>query len=193
MNSLEGWDNPKALATTMLVILVLGCLCFLSWNCAPPPCDHDHNIEILEVEQAIVENNHEFLSPPTPHNMMHDDPIGAVYPGARKALDLLREHESLNGTLMVGDGDRARGWLQQHKGHWERGCKELKVDWPYPESTYNLERCERIALANWMCPDARRFLETNDVEELIRRFRLPFAPNRESNGIYLDKVLRGPK
>ena len=175
-----------------IVVCVFG-IVFSSLCCDNDPCtDHNQDIQILRVEQAVVENNQEFLSPPTPHNMMHEDPIGAVYPGARKALDLLRKHESVNGTQMVGDGGRARGWLQQHKGHWERGCQQLKVDWPYPESTNDLERCERIALANWM-RDARRYLETNDVEELIRRFRLPFAPYRESNESYLTKVLRGPK
>ena len=174
-------------------VFILSGITFVHFCCTPKPCDHDHNIEILKVEQAVVENDQKFLAPPTIHKMMQDDPIGAVYPGARKALDLLRMHESLNGTRMLGDGGRARGWLQQHKGHWDRGCKVLGVNWPYPELTNDLERCERIALANWLCRDARRFLEANDVEELIRRFRLPFAPYRIDNDSYLTKVLRGSK
>jgi len=118
------------------------------------------------------------------------DPISSVYPVARKALNLLRQHESRNNANAIGDGGKAHGWLQQHKGHWDRGCEMLKVKWPYPESTTNLERCERIALANWQ-RDARQYLQTGNVNELIRRFRLPFAPYRKSNDEYLAKVLKG--
>jgi len=116
------------------------------------------------------------------------DPIGDSYPAARRALDLLCKHESLNGKAMVGDNGRAQGWLQQHQEHWKRGCDYLGVNWPWPGGTRDLEKCEHVALANWML-DARDHLD--NVEGLIRRFRLPNNPYRKDNTKYVQKVMKG--
>ena len=116
------------------------------------------------------------------------DSIGYVYPAARTALDLLFQHESINGTIMIGDNGLAQGCLHQHKPHWERGCKYLNVDWKYPEDTNDIEKCEHIALANWIldCPNA---LTNNDIMSLLRHFRKPFDPYANDNDEYVNKVL----
>jgi len=116
-----------------------------------------------------------------------EDPIGYSYPAARTALDLLRNHESRNGTRMVGDNGKARGWLHQHESNWNEGCRYLGVNWKWPEDTDDLEKCEHVALAYW-CLYSAKYLD--NTEELIRRHRLPFAPYREDNNKYLERVLR---
>ena len=105
----------------------------------------------------------------------------------RRALDLLRMHESVNGTRMVGDSGRAQGWLQQHEANWREGCERLGVRWPWPADTRDLAKCEAVCLANWAryCPDA---LERGDVELLVRSHRLPCAPWRADNDAYWRKV-----
>ena len=115
------------------------------------------------------------------------DPIGRSFPAARIALDALRQHESLDGRKMTGDGGLARGWLHQHRGHWIDGCGYLGVDWPWPESTHDLEKCEHVALANW-CRYSYKHIQ--NVPELVRRFRLPFDSYRKNNDAYLKKVMR---
>jgi hypothetical protein len=108
-------------------------------------------------------------------------------PPVRRALDMLRAHESVNGTRMVGDGGKARGWLQQHEDHWREGCAMLGVSWPWPEDTGDLAKCEAVAVGYWRryAPDA---LAAGSVEELVRRFRLPNAPGREDNDAYWQRV-----
>jgi len=105
----------------------------------------------------------------------------------RRALDLLAAHESRNGTRMVGDGGKARGWLQQHEANWREGCAALGVAWPWPEATVDLAKCEAVARANWRryAPEA---LTRGDVEELVRRHRLPSDPWRADNGDYWRRV-----
>ena len=110
------------------------------------------------------------------------------YPAAVEAVLLLRMHESLDGKMMVGDRGAARGWLQQHKAHWEEGSMNIGVQWRWPHDTYDLQKCEDVAFGYWR-RHARKYLEANDVEELIRRFRLPYDPYRPSNDEYLVKVL----
>lgn len=109
-------------------------------------------------------------------------------PAVRRALDLLRLHESVDGTQMVGDGGRARGWLQQHEGHWNDGCEVLGVAWKWPEDTRDLAKCEMVAVGNWM-RYAQVHLEAGNIEELVRRFRLPFDPYRADNAAYWAKVM----
>ena len=106
-------------------------------------------------------------------------------PSVRRALDLLVAHESVGGTRMVGDGGAAQGWLQQHRGHWQDGCKRLGVSWPWPADTRDRAKCERVAVACW-----ERFAAAymDDVDELIRRHRLPMDPYRADNAVYLAKV-----
>lgn len=111
----------------------------------------------------------------------------AGVPAVRVALHLLRLHESVNGTQMVGDGGLARGWLHQHEDHWNEGCKFLDVDWPWPEDTRNLAKCEAVAMAYWRLYSPEYM---NNVEELIRRFRLPFDPYRPDNDEYLRRVMQ---
>ena len=123
-----------------------------------------------------------------------DDPMGVAYPAMREAIDLIRLHESLNGTRMRGDGGKARGWLHQHEGHWGDGVAFLglsgRKDWQWPEATLDLEKAEHIAGANWV-RYSREYLDNRD--ELIRRFRLPFDPYRKDNDEYLKQVLEKRK
>lgn len=104
--------------------------------------------------------------------------------------------ETERGTnLRPGDGGAAHGHLQQHEGHWKRGCEYLgartggglPVDWPWPEDAYDLEKARAIAIANWR-RDAWPKIELIVAEELARRFRLPFDPYRASNDEYWGKV-----
>jgi len=117
------------------------------------------------------------------------DPIGNAWPGARIALNVLRLHESWDGRSMTGDCGRARGWLHQHEAHWYEGCEMVGVDWPWPEDTNVLWKCEVVAVGYWM-RYARSYLDAGDVHEMIRRFRLPNAPYRPDNDRYLEKVLK---
>jgi len=114
-------------------------------------------------------------------------PAGRYPPSVRRALDLLRMHESVNGTRMVGDSGRAQGWLQQHEANWREGCERLGVRWPWPADTRDLAKCEAVAVANWAryCPSA---LARGDVELLVRSHRLPCAPWRADNDAYWRKV-----
>ncbi len=107
-------------------------------------------------------------------------------PAARCALDLLRQHESVNGTQMVGDGGLAQGWLGQHEDNWNEGCAYIGQDWKWPEDTRDLWKCELVAMAYW-CLYSLEYLD--NTEELIRRHRLPFAPYRIDNDTYLRRVL----
>ena len=114
--------------------------------------------------------------------------IAQLYPTACKALVRIRLHESLNGKLMVGDGGLARGWLNQHEDNWNEGCEEIGEDWPWPGDTDDLNKCEWVAIGYWRrhCP---RYLKSGTVEDLVRRFRLPYAPYRKDNDDYIRKVL----
>jgi len=109
-------------------------------------------------------------------------------PVVERVLLALRAAESNDGRMMIGDGGRARGWLQQHPEFWQDGCEQLGVDWPYPESTNEWEMCRAVTIGFWQryCPEA---LAEGDVETLIRRFRLPFAPYRHDNTKYYQRVL----
>jgi hypothetical protein len=98
---------------------------------------------------------------------------------------MLRMHESVNGTRMVGDGKRAQGWLQQHEEHWQVGCEVLGVSWPWPADTRDLFKCEMVAVGNWLRYAPGHF---GSVEELVRRFRLPSKPYRADNDGYWHKV-----
>jgi len=108
-------------------------------------------------------------------------------PEAYPALALLRAHESSNGKRMVGDGGKAQGWLQQHQDHWQVGCEVLGVDWPWPADTRDLFKCEMVAIGNWL-RYARGSLVREDVEMLVRTFRLPSKPHRADNDAYWSKV-----
>jgi hypothetical protein len=114
-------------------------------------------------------------------------PAGRYPPSVRRALDMLRLHESANGTRMTGDGGLAEGWLQQHEANWREGCERLGVRWPWPADTHDLAKCEAVCVANWerYCPDA---LERGDVELLVRSHRLPCAPWRADNDAYWRRV-----
>jgi hypothetical protein len=62
------------------------------------------------------------------------------------------------------------------------------VDWKWPEATLDWEKCYNVCLANWW-RDCPQYMDDGPVEELIRRFRLPFDPYREDNDTYVRKVL----
>jgi len=109
-------------------------------------------------------------------------------PDIKRALTLLRLHESLDGSMMIGDGGAARGWLQQHKAHWQEGCKAIGVSWSWPKDTSKLWKCEVVAYGYWK-RHAPVALKEGNVEELVRRFRLPYAPYRKDNDLYAVKVL----
>jgi hypothetical protein len=102
------------------------------------------------------------------------EPYGASRPPAER-------------NLKPGDGGLARGHLQQHKGHWRRGCEYLGVDWPWPQDTYDYDKAEAIAIANWRRDGWPRF-EMFMAEQFARRFRLPNAPYRACNDEYWWKV-----
>ena len=124
--------------------------------------------------------------------VVYMDPIGYCFPHARIALNLLREHESLNGKAMTGDGGKARGWLHQHEDHWKEGCEYVGVDWPWPGDTNDLDKCEHVAVGYWM-RHARKYIMDPNIEniaELIRRFRKPYDPYCDDNDRYLEEVLR---
>ena len=140
---------------------------------SPPPPTPD-----IPLEKAVAP-----AGQPSP-TFPPDGPGGLRFsPGVRRALDMLRRHESVNGTQMVGDGGKAQGWLQQHRDHWQVGCEVLGVSWPWPADTRDLAKCEMVAVANWW-RYARAYMEAGNVEELVRRFRLPSAPYREDNDAY---------
>ena len=107
---------------------------------------------------------------------------------AWNTCEKLRAHESVNGKFMVGDEGGARGWLHQHRDHWQEGCRFIGVDWPWPDATEDWDKCRHVALAYWFI-HARPWLMAANQTELIRRFRLPNDPYRESNDVYVRKVL----
>ena len=90
-------------------------------------------------------------------------------------------------NMKRGDGGLAAGHLQQHEGHWRRGCEYLGVNWPWPQDTADLVKCRHVALANWH-RDAPAALEHGDVELLARTFRLPFDPWRADNDEFWRQV-----
>lgn len=125
---------------------------------------------------------------PVARPLLPDDPLGACYPAARRALNLLYAHESQGGTNLGGDAGLARGCLHQHEDNWHEGCEWLGVDWKWPEDTSDREKCEHVAMANWF-RYARPYLDAGNLPELILRFRLPFDPYRLDNLLYLQAVL----
>jgi len=90
-------------------------------------------------------------------------------------------------NLNRGDGGLAAGHLQQHEAHWQRGCKRLGVNWPWPGDTSDLLKCCCVVLANWQL-DAPAALAAGDVELLARTFRLPADPWRADNDEYWRRV-----
>ena len=90
-------------------------------------------------------------------------------------------------NLKFGDGGLAAGHLQQHEAHWQRGCKRLGVNWPWPEDTSDFVKCCYVALANWQL-DAPEALAAGDIEMLARKFRLPNDPFRPDNDDYWRRV-----
>jgi len=107
---------------------------------------------------------------------------------AAETLVLLCRAESSYGRNMVGDGGAARGWLQQHRGHWRDGCEYLGVNWKWPEDTRDWNKCQNVALANWFRYN-RAALLRGDMDLLVRTHRLPFAPYRADNDAYVRRVL----
>lgn len=121
--------------------------------------------------------------------LQYECDIAILWPKVDRLLDALVIHESRNGQVMEGDGGAARGWLHQHKSHWEQGKKLLSVDWSWPEDTDSLFKCKWIAVANWLiyCQNA---LQQQNLDHLVRSFRLPNDPYREGNDIYARDVLQ---
>ena len=106
-----------------------------------------------------------------------------------RLLDAIWRVETRRGAdLRRGDGGRAAGHLQQHRAHWERGCRALGVEWHWPQATADVAKCRAVAVANWRldCPGA---LAAGDAEELVRHFRLPGAPWRADNDDYARRVM----
>lgn len=109
------------------------------------------------------------------------------------ALSLVWRAESSCGqNFGPSDGGKAYGHFGQHVGpreHWEMGCKALGVDWPESDRT-NLARAAAVVAANWsiFAPQA---LKDGNVEMLIRVHRLPSAPYRADNDVYVSRVLKG--
>ncbi len=87
----------------------------------------------------------------------------------------------------VGDKGLAWGWYQQHQAQWQEGCDEIGVDWPWPESTADRAKCEAVIIGYWR-RHAAKYLASKNLEELARRFRLPYAPYRPDNDAYWNKV-----
>ena len=110
-----------------------------------------------------------------------------MYPAAGEALELMVWQESSNGKQMIGDRGKANGWLGQHSDAWREGRQQQGVDWEYPRDTQDLTKCKIVAIGYWL-RHARAYMD--DRDELIRRHRLPYAPYRKSNDVYLKMVLR---
>lgn len=111
-------------------------------------------------------------------------------PFERRVVRALWGVETTSGrNLAPGDGGAARGHLQQHEGHWDRGCEYLGVDWPWPDDAHDYDKAEAIAIANWRRDGWPKF-EMFMAEQFARRFRLPNAPYRACNDEYWEKVSR---
>ncbi len=110
-------------------------------------------------------------------------------PAICTTLDLLWAAESSSGKQMAGDGGFAKGHFQQHKVHWEYGCKQLGVKWPLSDAK-NLARAAAITAANW-AGHAKQSLRQGDIEMLVRSHRLPCDPYRPSNNEYVKFVMKG--
>lgn len=112
-----------------------------------------------------------------------------IMPLERWVLDGLWTVETDRGRNNApGDGGAARGHLQQHEGHWRRGCEYLGVTWPWPQDAYDFEKAQAIAVANWR-RDAWPKLQWLIAEYLARHFRLPNDPYRPDNDEYWRKVV----
>lgn len=113
----------------------------------------------------------------------------APRPAIFTTFDLLWAAESSCGVQMAGDGGFAKGHFQQHKAHWEYGCKQLGVNWPFSDAN-NLARAAAITAANW-AGHAKHSLRQGDIEMLVRSHRLPCDPYRPSNNEYVKFVMKG--
>ena len=107
------------------------------------------------------------------------------------ALSLIRSHESLNGQALSGDNGLARGQMHFHRGTWDETIKSLGFsgdpDWSWERGSYDTWRCYIVTIAYWhrYCPEA---IDRNDLDLLIRSFRLPTDPYRLDNNSYLFSV-----
>ena len=117
------------------------------------------------------------------------DAVSLPRPAIYATLDLLWAAESSCGKEMAGDGGFAKGHFQQHKAHWEYGCKQLGVKWPHSDAN-NLARAAAITAANW-AGHAKQSLRQGDIEMLVRSHRLPGDPYRPSNNQYVEFVMKG--
>ena len=141
-------------------------------------------------EQRQADPHH----PPEDRREVHHPlaPSSPLEPGPevemmRRIVRAIDQVESLRGQVMIGDLGLARGRLHRHRDHWERGCEFLGVNWRWPDDTDDYEKCTHVAMANW-CRDSMEYVLAGNVDELIRRFRLPFDPYREDNDAYVRKV-----
>lgn len=113
-----------------------------------------------------------------------------------KALSLLWKAESSCGMRMSGDGGLARGHLQFREGTWNDSLLLLglrdDLSWQWPLATNDLWRCFAVEIAHWQryCPQA---LKDGNVELLVRTHRLPSAPYRADNDVYVSRVLKGKR
>ena len=107
------------------------------------------------------------------------------------ALSLIRSHESLNGQVLSGDNGLARGQMHFHRGTWDETIKSLGFsgdpDWSWERGSHDTWRCYIVTIAYWhrYCPEA---IDRNDLDLLIRSFRLPTDPYRLDNNSYLFSV-----
>jgi hypothetical protein len=63
-----------------------------------------------------------------------------------RLLDAIARLESRCDPHAVGDGGRALGAYQVHRGYWEDGTELLGVDWPYRDAT-DSEKARRVVKA----------------------------------------------
>jgi len=101
---------------------------------------------------------------------------------------LWRAESSYGADLRRGDGGKARGPMQIHRGYWQDGCEQLGVDWPYSDSD-RLDRSAAVMAGVW-ARYAKQALESGGVEGLVRAHRLPSAPYRSDNTEYVVRAMK---
>jgi len=94
-----------------------------------------------------------------------------------------RTESDCGANLEPGDGGNAHGHAQYHKARWNEACRKLGLDYAYPDDCYNAAKVREVTIGIWKLERPGE-VAAGDVESLVRRHRLPYAPYRADNDEY---------
>ncbi len=61
----------------------------------------------------------------------------------------IRTVESGGNDRAIGDGGRAKGPYQIHRGYWRDGCEFGKVRWSYDKHVWDRAKCQQVVAWYW--------------------------------------------